>query len=296
VSEHPLPLRAAYSVCRHIARSAAKNFYYGFLLLPHRKRNALSAVYAFMRHADDLSDDPSIPAEERRAKLDEWMDALRRVVAGERTDDPVLFALADSQKHFNIPLELLEKLVHGTEMDVPAAADDRLPRVQYETFDQLYDYCYHVASVVGLVCIRIFGYRDPRAEKLAEEVGVAFQLTNILRDVKEDAGLGRVYLPREDFARFGVEVQALTNGSAPESLRPVMEFEALRARGYYRAAEELVPLIDDDSRAALWTLVEIYRRLLERIIARDYDVFSERVSLSAAEKVRVMAKGFLRSR
>jgi len=295
VSEHPLQLRAAYSVCRHIARSAAKNFYYGFLLLPHRKRNALSAVYAFMRHADDLSDDPSIPAEQRRAKLDEWMDALRRVVAGERTDDPVLFALADSQKHFNIPLGLLEKLVHGTEMDVPGAADGRLPQLQYESFDQLYDYCYHVASVVGLVCIRIFGYRDPRAEKLAEEVGVAFQLTNILRDVKEDAALGRVYLPREDFARFGVDAQALTNGSAPASLRPVMEFEALRARGYYRAADELLPLIDDDSRAALWTLVEIYRRLLERIIARDYDVFSERVSLSAAEKVRVMAKGFLRS-
>jgi len=296
VSEHPLQLRAAYSVCRHIARSAAKNFYYGFLLLPHRKRNALSAVYAFMRHADDLSDDPSIPAEQRRAKLDEWMDALRRVVAGERTDDPVLFALADSQKHFNIPLDLLEKLVHGTEMDVPAAADGRLPRLQYETFNQLYDYCYHVASVVGLVCIRIFGYRDPRAEKLAEEVGVAFQLTNILRDVKEDAGLGRVYLPREDFARFGVDIQSLTNASAPASLRPVMEFEALRARGYYRAAEDLLPLIDDDSRAALWTLVEIYRRLLERIIARNYDVFSERVSLSAAEKLQVMAKAFLRSR
>jgi phytoene synthase len=218
------------------------------------------------------------------------------VVAGERTDDPVLFALADSQKHFNIPLDLLEKLVHGTEMDVPAAADGRLPRLQYETFNQLYDYCYHVASVVGLVCIRIFGYRDPRAEKLAEEVGVAFQLTNILRDVKEDAGLGRVYLPREDFARFGVDIQSLTNASAPASLRPVMEFEALRARGYYRAAEDLLPLIDDDSRAALWTLVEIYRRLLERIIARNYDVFSERVSLSAAEKLRVMAKGFLRTR
>lgn len=296
MSEHPLQLRAAYSVCRHIARSAAKNFYYGFLLLPHRKRNALSAVYAFMRHADDISDDPAVPAEQRRAKLDEWMDALRRVVDGERTDDPVLFALADSQKHFNIPLDLLEKLVHGTEMDVPSASDGRLPRLQYETFDQLYDYCYHVASVVGLVCIRIFGYRDPRAEKLAEEVGVAFQLTNILRDVKEDAGLGRVYLPREDFARFGVDVQALTNGSAPASLRPVMEFEALRARGYYRAAEELLPLIDDDSRGALWTLVEIYRRLLERIIARNYDVFSDRVSLSAGEKLRVMAKSFLRTR
>ena len=121
MSEHPLQLRAAYSVCRHIARSAAKNFYYGFLLLPGRKRNALSAVYAFMRRADDISDDPSIPAEQRRIKLDEWMDALRRVVAGERTDDPVLFALADSQQQFNIPLDLLEKLVHGTAMDVPSA-------------------------------------------------------------------------------------------------------------------------------------------------------------------------------
>ncbi len=146
---------------------------------------------------------------------------MRRVVDGERTDDPVLFALADSQKRFNIPLELLEKLVHGTAMDVPrnagrkTARRRRPPQLQYETFDQLYDYCYHVASVVGLVCIRIFGYRDPRAEKLAEETGVAFQLTNILRDVKEDAGLGRVYLPREDFARFGIDVHALTNGSAP---------------------------------------------------------------------------------
>ena len=133
--------------------------------------------------------------------------------------------------------------------------------LQYETFDQLYDYCYHVASVVGLICIRIFGYRDPRAEKLAEETGVAFQLTNILRDVKEDAGMGRVYLPREDFARFGIDVHALTNGSAREALRPVLEFEALRARDFYRAAEELLPLVDEDSQPALWTLVEIYRRL-----------------------------------
>ncbi len=293
MSEHPLQLRAAYSVCRHIARSAAKNFYYGFLLLPHRKRDALSAVYAFMRRADDISDDPSLPAEQRRQKLEEWMKALREVADGGRTDDPVLFALADSQKRFNIPLALLERLVKGTEMDVPAGA---VVPLQYETFNQLYDYCYHVASVVGLVCIRIFGYRDPRAEKLAEEVGVAFQLTNILRDVKEDADLGRVYLPREDFARFGIEVDALTNEAARASLRPLLEFEALRARGYYRAAEELLPLIDEDSRAALGTLVEIYRRLLEKIIARNYDVFSERVRLSAAEKLRVMAQAFLRSR
>lgn len=297
MSEHPLQLRAAYSVCRHIARSAAKNFYYGFLVLPLRKRNALSAVYAFMRHADDISDDPAIPADQRRIKLDEWMNALRRAVEGERTDDPVLFALADSQKRYNIPLELLGKLVHGTEMDVPEGlknAAGSTPQLQYETFDQLYDYCYHVASVVGLVCIRIFGYRDPRAEVLAEKVGVAFQLTNILRDVKEDSGLGRVYLPREDFERFSIDAHALTNGSAPTTLRPLMEFEAARARGYYGAAQELLPLIDEDSQPALWTLVEIYQRLLEKIIARNYDVFTERIRLSTAEKLSVMSKGLWR--
>lgn len=315
MSEHPLQLRAAYSVCRHIARSAAKNFYYGFLLLPARKRNALSAVYAFMRHADDISDDPAVPTELRREKLDEWMNAFCRVVDGERTDDPVLFALADAQKRYNIPLELLEKLVRGTVMDVaprprqnqelseipdvPARASKTTgeePQLQYETFNQLYDYCYHVASVVGLVCIRIFGYRDPRAEKLAEDVGVAFQLTNILRDVKEDAALGRVYLPREDFARFNIDVHALTNGSAPESLQPLMEFEAARARAYYFSAPELLPLIDEDSRGALWTLVEIYRRLLERIVERNYDVFSERVRLTTSEKLKVLLKGYWRFR
>ncbi len=298
MSEHPLQLRAAYSVCRHIARSAARNFYYGFLVLPSSKRDAISAVYAFMRRADDISDDPSTPSNQRRAKLDEWMNALRRVCGGERTDDAVLFALADSQKRYNIPLDLLEKLVQGTAMDVPEQPGPKprgsVPLVQYETFEQLYDYCYHVASVVGLVCIRIFGYRDPGAEKLAERTGVAFQLTNILRDVREDAQLGRVYLPLEDFARFGLDVRAISNGSAPETLRPLLEFEAMRAREFYRAAEELLPLVDEDSQPALWTLVEIYSRLLDRIIARNYDVFSAKVRLSTAEKLSVLGKGFWR--
>ena len=300
MSEYPLQLRAAYAVCRHIARSAARNFYYGFLVLPARKRSALSAVYAFMRHADDISDDPRIPPQQRREKLAEWMTALRRVVEGERTDDPVLMALADTQKTFHIPLELLEKLVQGTAMDLPKQCPEQSTggttnvHVHYDTFDQLYDYCYHVASVVGLICIRIFGYRDPRAEKLAEQTGVAFQLTNILRDVKEDSQLGRVYLPSEDLCRFGVDAHALTNGNAAVVFRPVLEFEAQRARELYRAAEELLPLIDDDSQPALWTLVEIYRRLLERIAGRGYDVFSERVRLSSAEKVGILAKGFVR--
>jgi len=151
-----------------------------------------------------------------------------------------------------------------------------------------------VASVVGLVCIRVFGYRDPRAELLAERTGIAFQLTNIIRDVKEDAALGRVYLPREDFDRFGIAASALNNGSAPSSLRPLLEFEAQRAREYYHSADELLPLIDEDSQPALWTLVEIYRRLLEKIVTRNYDVFSQRVSLSATEKLALMSKGLVR--
>ena len=294
MSEHPLQLRAAYSVCRHIARSAAKNFYYGFLVLPSPKRNALCAVYAFMRKADDISDDPSVPAEQRRDKLAAWIDGLHRVIDGERTDDPVFMALADTQKTFNIPLEWLEKLVQGTAMDLPDAASGCTARLQYETFDELYDYCYHVASVVGLVCIRIFGYRDQRAEKLAEQTGVAFQLTNIIRDVKEDSQLGRVYLPKEDLRRFNVEAKALGNGDAANVFRPVLEFEAERARELYRAADELMPLIDDDSQPALWTLVQIYHRLLDRIAERNYDVFTDKVRLSTAEKLGILTKGFVR--
>jgi len=290
VSKAPLQLRAAYSVCRHIARSAAKNFYYGFLVLPSHKRDAICAVYAFMRRADDISDDPGLPLEQRRQKLTEWINALRAVVEGGKTDDPVLLALADSQKRFNLPLELLEKLVEGTMMDVAQGG----ARAQYESFDQLYDYCYHVASVVGLVCIRIFGYRDPRAEKLAERTGVAFQLTNILRDVKEDWSMGRLYLPQDDLRQCGIDVAALNNGSAATAMRPVLALEGERAREYYRSADELLPLIDEDSQPALWTLTEIYRRLLERIAQRDYDVFSERVRLSTAEKIGVLAKGFVR--
>ncbi len=290
MNDSSLQLRAAYSVCRHIARSAAKNFYYGFLVLPSDKRDALCAVYAFMRRADDISDDPSLPVDQRREKLNHWIGSLTRVVQGEKTDDPVLLALADSQKRFNIPLDLLEKLVHGTAMDV----EQNGGRLQYATFDQLYDYCYHVASVVGLICIRIFGYRDPKAEKLAEHTGVAFQLTNIIRDVKEDWQLGRVYIPREDLNRYGIDPAVLTNGSAATALRPVLAFEAERAREYYRSADQLLPLVDEDSQPALWTLVEIYRRLLERIAQRDFDVFSERVQLSTAEKLGVLARGWLR--
>jgi phytoene synthase len=296
----PLQLRTAYAVCRHITRSAARNFYYAFLVLPRRKRDALSAVYAFMRHADDISDDPALPFAEKRARLAAWLDSLQQAVSGAPTDDPILLAVADSQRRFKIPLELLEKLVQGTTMDVTTEdAEGKVaacgtPQVLYRTFDDLYQYCYHVASVVGLVCIRVFGYKDPAAETLAERCGVAFQLTNIIRDIKEDAAMGRIYLPQEDLDRFGVSALMFPDGGNILAMRRLLTWEAQRAREFYRSGKELIPLVDDECRGALWTLVEIYSRLLEKIAAKDFDVFTERIRLSTGEKLRILAKGLWR--
>jgi 15-cis-phytoene synthase len=293
----PVQLRTAYGVCRHITRKAARNFYYAFLVLPRRKRDALSAIYAFMRHADDISDDPQLTPEDKRFKLNDWLDRLHRIVAGERTDDPVLMALADSQRRFKISIDLLETLVYGTAMDVPRPElpppVPGNPQVMYRTFDDLYNYCYHVASVVGLVCIRVFGYRDAAAEDLAERCGVAFQLTNIIRDVKEDAEMGRIYIPQEDLDRCAVGA-SMFRAPNPAAFRPLLEMEADRAREFYGAGRQLIPYIDEDSRPALWTLIEIYSRLLEKIAVKNYDVFSERVRLTTGEKLRVMCKGLWR--
>jgi phytoene synthase len=299
----PLQLRAAYAVCRSIARAAAKNFYYGFLALPRYKRNALCALYAFMRHADDISDDPALPLEEKRQRLEEFSARLHRVLVGEQTDDPVLLAVADTQRRYKIPAELLDQLVYGTAMDVqeciPPVVDPRPiaappPAVLYMSFDDLYRYCYHVAAVVGLACIHVFGYKDHEAERLAEETGIAFQLTNIIRDVKEDALMGRVYLPQQDLQRFGISEVELLNVDHPERFRPLLEFEAQRARDFYQSAEKLLPLIDEDSQPALWTLVEIYRRLLEKIAANGYNVFGEKIRLTTREKLVVLLKGLWR--
>ena len=298
----PAQLTMAYSVCRGIARTNAKNFYYAFLVLPKHKRQALCAVYAFMRRCDDIADDPSLGLEERRFKLNTWLAALHRVQQGEPSDDPILLALTDTQRRYTIPAGLLDELAMGTAMDVEEAATQTeaapastVPNltVQYKTFDDLKLYCYRVASVVGLVCIHIFGYRDPAAESLAEQCGLAFQLTNIIRDVKEDAAMGRVYLPEEDLAKFGLSAADLLATPDAGRLRPLLALEADRAREFYQAGEQLIPYISEDSQPALWVLVNIYRELLEKIVARQYDVFSGKITLTVSEKLRVLGKGFL---
>ncbi|MGA9474344.1 MAG: phytoene/squalene synthase family protein [Terriglobales bacterium] len=300
-------LNMAYSVCRGIARSAAKNFYYGFLVFPQRKRNALAAVYAFMRRCDDIADDGALSLRDRQNKLTEWLDKVHRALAGQATDDPVLMALTDAQRSYQIPVGLLDQLAYGTAADLEQSEPQENSQVsqtvepgvpsplvaRYETFEDLRQYCYGVASVVGLVCIKIFGYRDPAAEPLAESCGLAFQLTNIIRDVKEDAAMGRVYLPGEDLLQCGLQAGDL---AAPEAsrIRPLLALEADRAREYYRAGEELIPMVNEDSQPGLWVLITIYRSLLEKIAANDYDVFSQRVGLSVPAKVRILTKGIVK--
>ena len=292
----PSQLAVAYSVCRGITRSRAKNFYYGFLVLPKNKRRALCAVYAFMRRCDDIADDPSLPVRDRRQKLDVWLDAFHAAQAGHPTDDPIFLALTDAQRRFGIPAGLLDALAFGTAMDVEEDSEQPTNsglQVQYRSFEDLERYCYNVASVVGLVCIRIFGYNKPDAEPLAERCGLAFQLTNIIRDVKEDAALGRVYLPGKDLAEFSISATEIASTVDPARIRPLLALQAQRAFENYRAAEDLIPLIDEDSQPALWVLVTIYRGLLEKIVRLNYDVFTRRVSLSVWEKLKILSRGFL---
>ena len=259
----PVDVVAAYRVCEEIARREARNFYYAFRALPRAKRNAICAVYAFMRHADDISDDETISHQQRRVALDEWLNAWHAADAAfdqQRVKEvrpevgAVFLALADARRRFGISAELLDELVQGTAMDLerpvsapstqsatrpaePNAGQASAPALDvYPTFDDLYRYCYLVASVVGLVCIRIFGYEDKRAEKLAEETGIAFQLTNILRDVQEDAERGRVYIPVEDMNRFGVVPGDFARIAPGQRLtseqRGVLAYEAQRAEQY----------------------------------------------------------------
>ncbi len=275
-----LPVERSYSYCERLARRAARNFYYGFRLLPERKRLALCALYAYMRRVDDLADTPGEPETKRRL-LAEWRGRTERALAGERDDEPLWPALADTLERYRIPTRYLLDVVAGAEMDLEARV--------YRTFGDLRLYCYHVAGAVGLVCVHVFGFSDPRATELAEQMGIAFQLTNILRDLGQDYRMGRVYLPAEDFERFGCRPEELERRGAPDvALAEMLRFEARRAWEFYERAWTLVPLVGEDSRRALWALARIYSGLLEEIERRKFDVFSSRARLSTAEKIAIL--------
>ena len=294
-------VESSYAYCRAVARREAKNFYYSFVALPRHKRDAICAVYAFMRKADDLSDDEEKSHAQRRRELADWVASWHLAeqvqYPGSGIDDPIFPALLDAKARFHISSQLLDQLIAGTAMDLdrPASAEGTFDT--YATFGDLYHYCYLVASVVGLVCIRIFGYEDEQAEKLAEQTGIAFQLTNILRDVREDAERQRIYLPLDQLARYSVtpgEIVALSKGEPLQQRHRTMLAEtAQHAEDFYQSAQRLLKLIHPDSRAALWVLVTIYHRLLLRIESADYDVFSKRISVPTYEKVGLLLQGIV---
>lgn len=310
-------LARSFRYCHGVARREAKNFYYSFLVLPAAKRDALCAVYAFMRYCDDIADSPGAPAT-KRGFLDAWQAALAAAMRGDCSGSPILPAFRHTVEQFAIPPALFEALIEGAAMDLT-------PR-RYATFAELREYCYRVASVVGLVCIRIFGYESPAvsrqssdrrdrtaswverpgthdsrltpdvstAELHAEQLGIAFQLTNILRDIPEDAAMGRVYLPQEDLAAFDYPEADLLAGVVDHRFLALMKFEADRARDYYEKARPLLPLLHPSSRPCLAAMYGIYGGILDRIERQGYNVHAGRARLSTLRKLGVAASSWVR--
>jgi phytoene synthase len=274
----------SYAECHRVARAAASNFYYAFYLLPRAKRDALAALYAFMRLVDDVADEAGDVVAKQRG-LARWRAALDAAVTGAGVQEhPVLPALADTLRSYRIPARYLHDLISGAEMDLTVSC--------YPNFERLREYCYRVAGTVGLNCVHVFGFHDPRALELAEKLGLAFQLTNIVRDVSSDYAMGRLYLPQDDLRRFGILPSELNAKTITPGLRELLRFEVERAWRFYHEGAELVALVDAESRPALWGLVRTYSSLLNRIESRGFDVFSSRVRLSFADKMYIW--GFAR--
>ncbi len=274
-------LEESYEYCRRVARSRAKNFYYSFHLLSAGQHRAMCAIYAFMRYCDDLSDEPGASA----AAVDRWRADMEDALEGRFSGHELWPAFHDTVERYRIPHEYFREMISGV-------ASDLDPR-RFDTFRDLYRYCYQVASVVGLTTIHIFGFDSPDALPLAEKCGIAFQLTNILRDIREDAERDRVYLPLEDLRRFGVSEEDLRTGNRTHAYVQLMRFEAQRARSYYDESRPLLGLVHPRSRRSLWALITIYSRVLERIEQRNYDVFTRRVRLSAIEKSWIVVRALV---
>jgi phytoene synthase len=277
-----MTVETAYERCRTITRAAARNFYYGFVLLPNPRRAGIYAAYAFSRRADDAVDEEG-PLDAKLAALAELRGELDAVYAGSPPPgDGVLVALADTVNRFAIPRVHLDALLDGVEMD--------LTTQRYASFDELKPYCDRVAGAVGLVSLHIFGFTDPDAPRRAADLGVAMQIVNIMRDVAEDAGRDRIYLPQDEMAAHGVTDGDILAGRATGGTRSLLEAQAARAGEYFASGEQLLPMLDRRARACVSMLGGLYKAILHEIQARDYDVFGERVALSTPRKLALMGQ------
>lgn len=293
-------IEASYGWCRRMARRSGSNFYLSFLRLPRAKRRAMDALYAFMRHTDDLADNPQ-PLQSRREALLTWRAVLQRALQGQfeladprqapfkederpghRSGRHLLPALADVVRRFAVPVEHLSAVIDGVEMD--------LSRRRYETFDQLQGYCEHVASAVGLACIHVWGFHGRQALEPARKCGIALQLTNILRDLKEDAQRDRVYLPLGELRQFGYSVDELKRGVANERFGRLMEFQIGRAERFYREGAELIEWLESAPRRTFGMMMATYRALLEKIKHRPGDVLQRRIRLSRPKKLLIATR------
>ena len=270
---------------RELAKTVQSNFFYSFLFLPKPKRDAIIDVYAFCRAIDDIVDEIVEGAGEEsnaahayakaQVELNRWREELDNLYAGAPTM-PIAGKLQRVLERFPMPKEYFEEMINGCEMDLLSN--------RYGTFDGLYQYCYRVAAITGLMCIEIFTYRSPSAKDYAVNLGIALQLTNILRDLKEDAARGRVYLPQEDLRRFGYSEDDLASGKMNDNFRKLMKFECARARDYYQLAANCLAEEDRPTMTAAVTMGKIYYRLLEQIEQVDYDVFNHRIRLHRPER------------
>jgi len=260
-----------------LVRKSRSSFYYSFLFLPRPKRDAIYAVYALCRAVDDVADDAG-DMEAKAQRLKGWREELDRCYAG-RPTHPITRALRDCLSRYPIPKGYFEELIAGVEMD--------LTLTRYRTFADLTRYCYRVASVVGLICIEIFGYRREATKEYAINLGLALQLTNILRDLKTDGRRGRIYLPQEDLERFGYREDDLLHCRYTPGFFPLMRFEADRARDYFRRAAESLPSEDRKNMVAAEIMGRIYRETLEMIARKEFRVFEDRIALSCARKIRL---------
>jgi phytoene synthase len=281
-------LKESYSWCRRCTRRSRSNFYLSFFTLPPHLFRDMCVLYAFMRVTDDLGDDPTIPVAARPALIDRWRAQVEQALDGGGFEHPALPALADIVMRHGVPREYLFAVIDGIRRDLD-------PR-GFETFAELSEYCYQVAGAVGLCCLHIWGFTDARALGLAVDCGLAFQLTNILRDVAEDARMGRCYLPREDLRRFGLATDDLRLGTSAARFRDLLAWEAVRARAYFASAQGLVPLCSRAGRPILDAMLRTYAALLDAIEASGYDVQERRIEVGRWRKIRIALDSLWRYR
>ncbi len=265
-------------VAKEIAKKSKSSFYYAFNLLPAEQRDAMNTVYAFCRETDDIVDEGSIDDNLKFERLRRWRIELEKSLNG-HSDYHLINKLARTIQNFNIPLEPFFDLLKGMEMD--------LQQKRYVTFNDLQTYCYHVASTVGLMCIEIFGYRHHSAKDFAVNLGIALQLTNILRDVKKDAEKGRIYLPKEDLEKFNYNESDIFNNTYNENFQKMMKYQVERAKEYFDAATNCLNREDKKAMFAARAMQHIYSRMLNKIVDADYDVYNKSIRISKVKKVGI---------